>query len=179
MIAEKIKNYRMKTGAVFLLLILLISACAGEEEYFFSEKEIERLLSGGEDKYWLISGRWENGTAIPLQNCDQYKLLRIGQRTSVRFYEVLLDSGHADCAKAVNELVRLDSGSWKLQATPSHNNTPDTLIFKKDIIETNKIITDLTSLFLTLEEIVPDSVVQNGDTVIVDKIITEKFTAHY
>lgn len=135
---------------------LLAAGCFPEHEtYYFSEKEIERLLSGDSMKIWIRTAQEINDADIPLEGCEKYRYLAFAhnpRNIAQKFYASFQLSG--DCIHGSDSIIVLDSGNWKVLSNPQLKALPDTLaLYDSTVVKYLQTIDEVSISKLTISRI--------------------------
>lgn len=140
------KNWLL-IGIILIFSVLLHLNCENTniEPPEFSEKEIARLLTGGDTaKIWQRIRRIENNQQVNLSGCDASYHLLFGFESSAKTDTLFLS--FIDDTEICNDSTILFQGVWDVR----EDFQKDSLIWRNEQDTLYYIINDITSLFLEL-----------------------------
>ncbi len=73
----------------WILLAFLLIQCQEEEVSIFEGQQIQRLLTGGDEKIWVLSSRSEDGVESTLSCTDSLRLLMTDEDDSVNIQQLI------------------------------------------------------------------------------------------
>lgn len=156
-------NYKNIRRIKFIFSIIIISLlhyhCAEEEKIvIFSESEVIRLLSGDSTKSWIRIAIKTNGQDQELTECDLRNVTKfyIGDLDSLKYS---ISKNPFDCE---GDTLIINEGIWRIISAEDDIDMAEKIEFISKGDSLVKNINEITSLFLKLDWVENESLIEES-----------------